>query len=48
MKDLLITLVLVYGISYQRIYKPPKMYMSLKTRWHGCTNVIMRNMCDVK
>ena len=29
MKDLHITLVLVYGISYQRIYKPLKMYICL-------------------
>ena len=35
-------------IYYLRIYKPLKMYMSLKIRWHGCINVIMRNMSDLK
>ena len=47
MKDPPISLALVYGISYQKIYRTLKMYMSLKTRWHDCINVIMRNMCEV-
>ena len=44
MRDHLITLALVYGISYQKIYNPLKMFSCLEIRCLDCINVTMKNM----